>query len=123
MRVVDSHAVHEGDDGWVQVARSDDLPLRGIHPVTIGERELVLWRAAHGPVCASNRACPHLDADLAEEGVVDGDELVCGAHFWRIDRQGRISKLNIRGRRDPKGSGAPIACREMDDVIQVRLLP
>ena len=51
------------------------------------------------------RWCPHRQADLAEFGVLENDEVVCTLHGWRFDaRTGRCR--NARGRDLVVRSGA-----------------
>lgn len=108
---------------WVVTARSDELPPGTVARAEVGDRVLVLWRGASGEACAMDARCPHQWSDLATDGVVDGDELVCTTHCWRFDRQGRGSKLNVLGRRDPKGDIEVLECRERDGALEVRLGP
>ncbi len=112
-------AQDRSDVAWHDVAAAADVAPRSVVGVEVGGRELVLWRTAHGTLCAVDRRCPHLDADLVVEGVVDGGDLVCGMHFWRIDRDGRVAKVNVRGRRDHKVVVAAAPCREVDGRVQV----
>lgn len=44
-------------------------------------------------------------------GFVDGEELVCGEHFWRFDEDGHGSKQAMNGRRDPKSDVATFVHR------------
>ena len=81
------------------------------------EHDLVVWRTADGRACVMDSRCPHQWSHLAAEGVVDGDELVCAAHFWRFDTEGHGSKLNVGGRRDAKADIDVMACRETDGRI------
>jgi nitrite reductase/ring-hydroxylating ferredoxin subunit len=105
---------------WVDVAPSAAVGARQVIAAHVGGRDLVLWRAVHGRLGVVDRQCPHLQADLASDGVVDADELVCGSHFWRIDLDGFVCKQNVLGRRDPKGRVEVIDCREVEGRIQVR---
>jgi nitrite reductase/ring-hydroxylating ferredoxin subunit len=65
--------------------------------------------------------CPHQWSYLAGEGLVDGEELVCAAHFWRFDRQGRGTKRNLFGRRDDKAGIEVFPTRERDGIIEAEL--
>jgi phenylpropionate dioxygenase-like ring-hydroxylating dioxygenase large terminal subunit len=78
-----------------------------IAPIDVGDLELVAWRTTAGDLTVCDARCPHQWSHLAFEGVVDGDELLCTAHFWRFDRQGHGTKANLAGRRDEK-SGVPV---------------
>jgi phenylpropionate dioxygenase-like ring-hydroxylating dioxygenase large terminal subunit len=113
---------------WVPVVATDDLaPGVALAVDLVGddgeERELVVWRGHDGVVCVMDARCPHQWSHLGVEGVVDGDELVCAAHFWRFDRAGVGSKVNIKGRRDPKADVAVFGCRERGGLIEVELPP
>jgi phenylpropionate dioxygenase-like ring-hydroxylating dioxygenase large terminal subunit len=83
--------------------------------------ELVLWRDVDGRPCVMDARCPHQWSHLAAEGVVDGWELVCTAHFWRFDTRGVGSKVNVRGRRDAKADARTYPCREVDGRVQADL--
>lgn len=83
--------------------------------------ELVVWRDAQGNPCVMDARCPHQWSHLAADGAVDGCELVCTAHFWRFDRQGCGTKVNVKGRRDPKSDIAVFACRERDGWVEADL--
>jgi 3-ketosteroid 9alpha-monooxygenase subunit A len=84
-----------------------------------GGRELVVWRTLDGEVVVSDARCPHQWSHLAAEGVVDGCELVCLTHWWRFGPDGRGTKLNVKGRRDPKGDLEVFASREHDGRVEV----
>jgi nitrite reductase/ring-hydroxylating ferredoxin subunit len=108
---------------WTAIVAAADLPRGACAPVDLSDgRELVAWRGHDGVVCVMDARCPHQWSHLGVEGVVDGDELVCAAHFWRFDRAGVGTKLNIKGRRDPKADVAVVESRERDGMIEA-LLP
>ena len=113
---------------WVRLVESDAVAPSAIvdaslPPVEPGayDRDLVVWRTSDGQPCVMEARCPHQWSHLGAEGFVDGDEIVCTAHFWRFDRQGRGSKLNVLGRRDPKADVTVYPTREVDGGIEVRL--
>src|SRR5688500_17198221 len=97
---------------WMAVCASADLLPGGVVPAAVGELELVAWRTARGRPCVMDARCPHQWSHLGYEGVVDGDELVCTAHFWRFDLGGRGTKLAFTGRRDDKADAATLPVRE-----------
>jgi phenylpropionate dioxygenase-like ring-hydroxylating dioxygenase large terminal subunit len=108
---------------WKPVAASEMLPPGAVLGVRVGDVELVVWRTASGEVAAMDARCPHQWTHLGDAGVVDGDELVCTAHCWRFDRDGRGSKVNVRGRRDPKADVEVHPSRERGGMIEVRVVP
>lgn len=84
---------------------------------TVGTLDLVVWRTVGGRPCVMDARCPHQWSHLAAEGVVDGEEILCLSHFWRFDPDGRGAKVNVNGRRDPKGDTVVYPCREHDGDI------
>ena len=76
-----------------------------------------------GEPCVMEARCPHEWSHLGAEGVVDGDEIVCTAHFWRFDGDGCGTKLNVKGRRDPKADIAVFECRENAGRIEAWIEP
>ena len=113
----------EDDPCWVRV--SDPVEARDLAPGSVAEamlddRDLVVWRTADGRPCVMEARCPHQWSHLAGEGAVDGDELICLAHFWRFTTKGEGWKVNIGGRRDRKGDIEVLRCREDSEGIWVR---
>lgn len=88
-----------------------------------GDADLVVWRDADGEPCVMDARCPHQWSHLAAEGVVDGPELVCTAHFWRFGRDGRGTKAAMSGRRDEKSPIRVYPCREEGGRIWALLPP
>lgn len=108
-------------EGWTAVLASADVGPAQVRSAAVGDLDLVVWRDAVGSVCVMDARCPHQWSHLEAEGVVDGDEIVCTAHFWRFDRDGRGTKLTERGRRDPKADTRAYPSREREGRIEVRL--
>ena len=104
---------------WVEVA-AEVAPGR-IVDATHGDLDLVVWRTFEGEPCVMEARCPHEWSHLAAEGVVDGPEIVCAAHFWRFTTDGTGSKVGMTGRRDPKADIAVFPCREVDGRIEAQL--
>lgn len=84
----------------------DDVAPGEVRAVDRDGQELVAWRTASGRLVLCDARCPHQLSHLAYEGQVVGEELVCLAHHWRFDVEGRGSKVNVHGRRDPKADVA-----------------
>lgn len=81
----------------------DDLAPGEVRAVDHDGRDLVAWRTVSGRLVLCDARCPHQWSDLAVEGRVVGEELVCLSHHWRFDADGHGSKVNVHGRRDAKG--------------------
>jgi phenylpropionate dioxygenase-like ring-hydroxylating dioxygenase large terminal subunit len=97
---------------WVSVFRADELGPGAVRAAEVGDVDLVVWRDHLGRPAAMEARCPHLWSHLGYEGVVDGAELVCTAHFWRFDRDGRGTKVAVTGRRDEKADIRTYPVRE-----------
>lgn len=108
---------------WEALDVGPELAPGAVVAVDLGDLELVVWRTASGAPVVMDARCPHQWSHLAAEGVVDGDELVCASHFWRFDAAGCGSKLNVKGRRDPKAPIPVYPCREVAGVIEVQHPP
>lgn len=106
---------------WVRVATATEVGPGEAVGVEVEERALVVWRTADGEPVVMDARCPHQWSHLAAEGVVDGNELVCTAHFWRFDPAGAGTKVSVRGRRDPKADVDVLASREVDGRIEADL--
>jgi phenylpropionate dioxygenase-like ring-hydroxylating dioxygenase large terminal subunit len=109
--------------GWCPVAGAAAVEPGAVVAVEVDGRELVVWRRLDGCPVVMDARCPHEWSHLAADGVVDGDEVVCLAHFWRFAADGTGTKLNVKGRRDVKGPIPTFAARERDGVIEAALAP
>jgi len=107
--------VTEPDLPWTPLLPLADVPPGGVASVEVGELDLVVWCRLDGSPVVMEARCPHQWSHLGAEGVVDGDEIVCAAHFWRFDGDGCGTKLNVLGRRDPKADIATFPARLAPD--------
>lgn len=105
----------------VDLVAGAEVPAGGVVGVTVGDLDLVVWRTEGGGVCVMDARCPHQWSHLAAEGVVDGDEIVCLAHFWRFDTAGLGVKVAMNGRRDRKGDVSVYGAEERDGRVVARL--
>ena len=110
---------HGPDGDWEALEVEPPGPGSVVEAV-LGTDDLVVWRTALGEACVMEARCPHQWSHLAQEGWVDGAELVCLAHFWRFTTSGEGWKANLGGRRDRKGDIDVRPCREVDGRIWVR---
>jgi len=106
---------------WVEVAPADGVAPGQVVDAAHGELDLVVWRTFDGEACVMEARCPHEWSHLGAEGVVDGPEIVCTAHFWRFDTRGTGSKVGMTGRRDPKADIAVYPCRDVEGRIEAQL--
>jgi nitrite reductase/ring-hydroxylating ferredoxin subunit len=109
---------------WQRIAASTDVEPGAIADGAFEDGELqidvVAWRTFDGRPCVMDARCPHQWSHLGAEGFVDGDEIVCTAHFWRFTIEGTGSKVNVNGRRDLKADIEVFTCEERDGSIWAR---
>jgi phenylpropionate dioxygenase-like ring-hydroxylating dioxygenase large terminal subunit len=68
-------------EGWYAVGNARSMPRGSIRHVSVGTRDIVIYRDLSGALRAVDRACGHLGADLARGTVVDKG-LQCAFHRW-----------------------------------------
>lgn len=113
---------------WTRVLRSGDVHNNNIVSVPNAELgpsashlELVAWRGDDGVVAVTDARCPHEFTHLAGQGVVEGCELICLAHFWRFDRAGNSFLQGSGGYREPMVPIESYPCRESDGWVEILL--
>jgi phenylpropionate dioxygenase-like ring-hydroxylating dioxygenase large terminal subunit len=106
---------------WVRLLPADAVAPEGIASVEVGDLDLVVWRDMDGRHVVMDARCPHQWSHLEAEGVVDGHEIVCAAHFWRFDADGVGTKLSVLGRRDRKGDTTVYPCRTVEGMLEADL--
>jgi phenylpropionate dioxygenase-like ring-hydroxylating dioxygenase large terminal subunit len=79
-------------EGWYWAMASRSLRRGAAKPLTLGAKELVVWRGEDGVARAMDAHCPHMGAHLAE-GRVEGRGVRCLFHGWKIDENGRCAAL------------------------------
>ena len=82
---------------WYPVALSSELGSRPL-PISVFDRNFVLFRDETGQPAAVSRYCAHMGADLSLAKVVRGG-LRCGIHGWEYDTRGVCRRV--------PGVGAP----------------
>ncbi len=104
---------------WVEVAGT--VAPGAVAEASVGDLDLVVWRNFDGEACVMEARCPHQWSHLGAEGVVDGPEIVCAAHFWRFTTAGTGTKVAMNGRRDRKADIRVFPCREVGGRIEADL--
>jgi 3-ketosteroid 9alpha-monooxygenase subunit A len=87
---------------WYRACDSDDLAPGVVQPVRLLARDLVLWRDEQGAPHVMDAYCPHLGANLALGGRVEGNNLVCPYHWWEYDGDGRNVRIPYSDRTNAK---------------------
>ena len=77
-------------NGWYLLVRSEQLSAGDVMDVSMCGLSLVLFRANDGTnkIGLFDKYCPHLGANLAVGGTVDGDCLKCPFHGWSFSAEG-----------------------------------
>lgn len=78
---------------WYFVCYSDDLQPGQVQQARYLARDLVLWRGEDNLAHVMDAYCPHLGANIALGGRVEGNNLVCPYHWWEYDAQGHNVKV------------------------------
>ena len=87
---------------WYWATYSDDLHAGDVRPARLLGRDLVLWRDERGDPHVMDAYCPHLGANLALGGRVEGCNLVCPYHWWEWDGNGRNARIPYSERTNAK---------------------
>ncbi|KAF7086440.1 hypothetical protein CFC21_089729 [Triticum aestivum] len=77
---------------WYPLYLSKEVPDDAALPLTVFDRQLVLYRDADGVLRCHEDRCPHRLAKLSEGQLVDG-KLECLYHGWQFDGQGKCVKI------------------------------
>jgi phenylpropionate dioxygenase-like ring-hydroxylating dioxygenase large terminal subunit len=75
-------------EGWYAVGAVSEFKPGAVHRISIGAREIVVYRSLAGSVHAIEPSCAHLGADLGR-GCVVQQGLRCGFHCWIWGPDGR----------------------------------
>ena len=74
-------SVPDPAEGWVLLARRDEIPEDEGLARSIGETELALFRVGEQVRCLQD-FCPHRGAGISDGRVVDG-HVICPWHGWK----------------------------------------
>ena len=110
------------DDQWVPVCLEADVPRNSAHPVLIGGKEVVIWRASGDSIHAWEDRCPHRGMRLSF-GFVRGDRLVCLYHGWEYGEGGNCQRIPAHPDLEPPATicSTAYAVRQDGGVVFVNL--
>ena len=80
-------------NGWFRACNSRDLPAGTVKQVSMLGLELAVYRTEAGVAAILDAYCPHLGANLAAGGSVEGDNLHCPFHGWQFNKGGVCVKI------------------------------
>lgn len=110
---VDHTAFNEGPDDWTDALPSGELAEGAAKVVTVGKREVLLFRRG-GAVHAMDNRCTHAGLPMGEEAVQPDGCVRCKWHGSRYDLDGTIQ-------RGPAASPQPVfEVREVEGRIEIR---
>ena len=72
-------------NGWFFVVFSAELPVKGVKYVQVLGEHLAVFRGEDGDVYILDAYCPHLGANIAVGGQVEGNCIRCPFHGWRFE--------------------------------------
>lgn len=67
----------------VSIGSLQDFPERIGKKVTVGDKEIAVFKLSNGQVKAIENRCPHKGGVLSE-GIVSGEAVFCPMHDWKI---------------------------------------
>ena len=72
-----------------------ELPRKLGKTVTIGSKEIAVFKLENGEIRAIENRCPHKGGVLAE-GILSGDYVFCPMHDWRISvKDGKVQAPDV----------------------------
>lgn len=72
-----------------------DLPQKLGKTVTIGRKEIAVFKMENGKIRAIENRCPHKGGVLAE-GILSGEYVFCPMHDWKISvKDGKVQSPDV----------------------------
>lgn len=79
----------------VLVGKTTELPQKLGKTVTIGSKEIAVFKLENGDIRAIENRCPHKGGVLAE-GIVSGEYVFCPMHDWKISvKDGKVQAPDV----------------------------
>ncbi|MGG1674874.1 nitrite reductase small subunit NirD [Neobacillus sp. NRS-1170] len=79
----------------ILIGKAEDLPQKLGKTVTIGRKEIAVFKLENGKIYAIENRCPHKGGVLAE-GIVSGEFVYCPLHDWKISvMDGRVQAPDV----------------------------
>lgn len=75
----------DSDEGWTCVASLDAFDGDDVIGITVGERDVALYRLPTGEICATSNICTHGQAYLSEGWMTDEGCIECPLHGGAFD--------------------------------------
>jgi nitrite reductase (NADH) small subunit len=79
----------------VLIGEVADLPQKLGKTVTIGSKEIAVFKLENGDIRAIENRCPHKGGVLAE-GILSGEYVFCPMHDWKISvNDGKVQAPDV----------------------------
>jgi phenylpropionate dioxygenase-like ring-hydroxylating dioxygenase large terminal subunit len=98
---------------WHVIAVADEIVPQSLYPVTLLERDLVVWREAGGAVHVWEDLCVHRGARLSK-GSIRNDKVICPYHGWNYDGSARCVLMPAAPTEPPLKKARAIAHRAIE---------
>ncbi len=105
--------------GWFMVATSNDLVAGTPLPLYYFGRKLVAFRGTEGQAIVLDATCPHMGANLAVGGRIEGDAIRCPFHEWRFNDEGICDDIPYAERIPPQACVGAYPVDEKNGLIFV----
>ncbi len=73
---------------WYTIAWSSEVKPGQVVEKTIADQKVVIFRSESGKVSVVDAYCPHLGANFAHGGTVEGEDLRCPFHGFKFNHDG-----------------------------------
>ena len=98
---------------WHVIAVTDEILPGVLYPVSLLERDLVVWREADGAVHIWEDLCVHRGARLSK-GSIRNDRVICPYHGWNYDGSARCVLMPAAPTEPPLKKARAIAHRAIE---------
>ena len=79
----------------ILIGKVSELPIKLGKTVTIGTKEIAVFKLENGEIRAIENRCPHKGGVLAE-GMVNGEYVFCPLHDWKISvNDGKVQEPDV----------------------------
>ena len=79
----------------VYIGEVVELPQKLGKTVTIGKKEIAVFKTENGDIRAIENRCPHKGGVLAE-GILSGEYVFCPMHDWKISvKDGKVQAPDV----------------------------
>lgn len=80
-------------NGWFCIMPAHELPAKGVKQAHVLGLDIAVFRTESGKVGAVGAYCPHLGANLAAGGTVEGESIKCPFHGWEYNCEGTCTRI------------------------------